>query len=200
MTPLELLAIPRDRTSSDAGIEVVLRNGMSHTPRQRDRRVGFGELLGALARALDRRNDISLMRGAFEDMVRRMVPVRTVQLREVGSRWMNRSESAGAEAITIDVPGSDPSSQGLLEATFDPASGMSEWDFQMLGMAAHAGALVLEIERSRLQLARAGLLVVNRLPRRDGAAPLIGSTPAMHQLRASIERVAATDFTVLLEG
>ena len=37
-------------------------------------------------------------------------------------------------------------------------------------------------------------------PRRDGAAPLIGSTPAMASLRDRIERVASTDFTVLLEG
>src|SRR6202045_4072494 len=36
--------------------------------------------------------------------------------------------------------------------------------------------------------------------RRDGAAPLIGSTQAMHALRAKIERVAGTDFTLLLEG
>ena len=35
---------------------------------------------------------------------------------------------------------------------------------------------------------------------RDGAAPLIGSTPAMRVLRNKIERVAATDFTVLIEG
>lgn len=34
----------------------------------------------------------------------------------------------------------------------------------------------------------------------DMAAPLIGSTTAMRQLRATIERVAYTDFTVLLEG
>jgi transcriptional regulator with PAS, ATPase and Fis domain len=34
----------------------------------------------------------------------------------------------------------------------------------------------------------------------DMAAPLIGSTDAMRQLRATIERVAVTDFTVLLEG
>src|SRR6185437_10271848 len=34
----------------------------------------------------------------------------------------------------------------------------------------------------------------------DGAAPLIGSTPAMEQLRSTVERVAGTDFTVLLEG
>ncbi|MGE5198678.1 MAG: sigma-54 interaction domain-containing protein [Rhodospirillaceae bacterium] len=35
---------------------------------------------------------------------------------------------------------------------------------------------------------------------RDGAAPLIGSSPAMCRLRERIERVAATDFTVLIEG
>jgi transcriptional regulator with PAS, ATPase and Fis domain len=35
---------------------------------------------------------------------------------------------------------------------------------------------------------------------RDGAAPLIGSTPAIATLRSTIERVAGTDFTVLLEG
>ena len=32
------------------------------------------------------------------------------------------------------------------------------------------------------------------------AAPLIGSTAAMLQLRDTIERVAGTDFTLLLEG
>src|SRR6202045_3750418 len=36
--------------------------------------------------------------------------------------------------------------------------------------------------------------------RRDGAAPLIGSAPPMLALRSTIERVAGTDFTVLLEG
>jgi transcriptional regulator with PAS, ATPase and Fis domain len=34
----------------------------------------------------------------------------------------------------------------------------------------------------------------------DMAAPLIGSTAAMRQLRTTIERVACTDFTILLEG
>lgn len=34
----------------------------------------------------------------------------------------------------------------------------------------------------------------------DSAAPLIGSSVAMRALRARIERVAATDFTVLIEG
>jgi transcriptional regulator with PAS, ATPase and Fis domain len=169
------------------------------TTRQRERRQAFADLLAGLTRAMDRRNDVSLMRGAFEDLMRRAVPVRTIQLREAGSRWIGRPEMCGAESFAVEVPGADPVNAGVLEATFDPSSGLGEWDFQVLGMAAHVGALVLEIERSRLQLARAGLWAPTRV-RRDGAAPLIGSTPIMAALRGSIERVSNTDFAVLLEG
>src|SRR6266545_3613638 len=69
------------------------------TARQRERRHAFADLLAGLTRALDRRNDISLMRGAFEEMMRRVVPVRTIQLREAGSRWVYRPEEAGAESF-----------------------------------------------------------------------------------------------------
>src|SRR5207248_2236774 len=174
----------------------------THSPRRRDRRQAFGDLLGALARSIDRRHDISLIRGTFEEMLRRMVPVRAVQLREAGSRWLALTVGAtgrGAESVALEVPGIEPGLHGQLEAIFDPACGLGEWDFQVLGVAAHLGALVLEIERSRLQLSRSGLYPAVR-PRRDGAAPLIGSTPVMQALRATIERVAATDFTILLEG
>src|SRR5213078_421316 len=77
---------PLDGTAFGCG------NGMPiHVQRQRDRRHAFGDLLTALTRSLDRRLDISLMRGAFEETLRHMVPVRTVQLRDAGSRWANRS-------------------------------------------------------------------------------------------------------------
>jgi DNA-binding NtrC family response regulator len=66
-------------------------------------------------------------------------------------------------------------------------------------MAAHVGALVMEIERTRTQMLRAGVIPGSRV-RRDAAAPLIGSTSAMELLRNTIERVANTDFTVLLVG
>jgi len=58
---------------------------------------------------------------------------------------------------------------------------------------------VLEIERSRLHLARAGLWIGSR-PAVEDQRPIVGATPVMRQLRETIERVAATDFTVLLEG
>src|SRR4029077_20538498 len=66
------------------------------------------------------------------------------------------------------------------------------------GMAAHVGALVLEIERTRARLARFAMPPPHL--RRGGTAPLIGSSPAMQVLRSNVERVAGTDFTVLLEG
>jgi DNA-binding NtrC family response regulator len=69
----------------------------------------------------------------------------------------------------------------------------------MLTLASHVASFVLEIERARLQLARAGIGPAVKA-RRDAAAPLIGSTPAIQALRSRIERVARTDFTVLLEG
>ena len=54
-------------------------------------------------------------------------------------------------------------------------------------------ALILEIERAQ------GRSLASR-NRADGAAPLIGSSFAIRAVRDRIERVAATDFTVLIEG
>jgi transcriptional regulator with PAS, ATPase and Fis domain len=157
-----------------------------------------GELLAALTRALGDRQDPSLLRGLFEETIRRALPIRTIRLRDRNSRWTSRPDhGAGIESIAMEVPGH--TAGGVIEATFDPDCRLGEWDFQVLGLAAHVAALVLEIERGRIQLARAGLGPAVK-PRRDGAAPLIGSTPAIQALRARIERVARTDFTVLLEG
>jgi transcriptional regulator with PAS, ATPase and Fis domain len=59
--------------------------------------------------------------------------------------------------------------------------------------------VALEVERLRLLPPRSATAPPPRL-RRDGAAPLIGRTDAVHDLRTRIERVAGTDFTVLIEG
>jgi transcriptional regulator with PAS, ATPase and Fis domain len=172
----------------------------SFAPRQRDRRRALGDLFAAITRALDRRGDILLMRGAFEEVLRRIVPVRSVHLRGAGNRWTAAGEAAaGAETIALEVPGSENATPHVLEATFDPGCRLGDWDFQLLGLAAHIGALILEIERGRTQLARAGLQAHSR-PRGDESPTLIGSAPAMVALRTTIARVAVTDFTVLLDG
>jgi two-component system, NtrC family, response regulator HydG len=186
--------------SSSVGMSENSTGSALRTPRQRDRRQAFADLFGTLLRAMDRRQDVSLMRGAFEETVRRMVPVRSVQLRDAGSKWSARAEeNPGTESIALEVPGSDASASGVLHATFDPASALGEWDFQQLGICAQVGAMVLEIERLRLEAIRAGLGPAARSTR-DAVAPLIGTTPVMQALRESIERLAATDFTILIEG
>ena len=55
--------------------------------------------------------------------------------------------------------------------------------------------------RAKLEIERA----LGRPPqfariRRDGAAPLIGYSRAIRHVRERIERVAVTDFTILIEG
>jgi DNA-binding NtrC family response regulator len=176
------------------------RTEAAWVPRQRERRQGLASFVSTLSRGIGRRSDVSLLRGALEDMLRRVVPVRSVQLRDVGSRWAGTRETGGGlESISLEIGGPDGSTAAVLEATLEAGGRLGDWDLQILNTAAQLAAFVLEIERSRIQLARAGLLESGK-PRRDGAAPLIGSTPAMHGLRSAIERVAGTDFTVLLEG
>jgi DNA-binding NtrC family response regulator len=190
-----------DAVTASEAFETFARSALArYTPRQRDRRGTIAALLAALTRSLDRQLDTSLLRGEFEDALRRTLPVRSIALRDTASRWAGRGdEPAAVESIAFEVPVAEPISPGVLEATFDPECCLGEWDVQTLEIAAHVGSLVLEIERLRLQLARAGLLQPLRL-RPDAAAPLIGSTPRMEELRRTVERVAATDFTVLLEG
>src|ERR1051326_2544915 len=60
---------------------------IAHPPRQRDRRCAIADLVATLSRAIDRRHDISTLRGVFEEAMRRIVPVRSIQLREGSSPW-----------------------------------------------------------------------------------------------------------------
>ena len=177
-------------TAASADMEV-----LQFSPRQRDRRLGIGDVLMALTRAMADRTDTSGMRDTFEQVLARVVPVRSVTIRDAG-KW-GRADSI--ESVSLEIPGMPPSAPALLEACFDPGARLGEWDFQVLTLAAHVGAMVLEVERARMALARAGFGPPTKV-KRDGAAPLIGSSPVMQALRARIERVAATDFTVLLEG
>jgi DNA-binding NtrC family response regulator len=160
--------------------------------RVRDRRAGFAECLALLAASLDR--EPPALRIALERALRRLVPVRQVDIRESAAgtaRFAPRAES-----ICLEVPTPQAARPALLEAVFDPACGLDEWDFQLLDTARHLAALVLEIDRLR---ARPGAAPPMRLLH-DGSPALVGSSPAMRALRERIARVAATDFTVLIEG
>jgi transcriptional regulator with PAS, ATPase and Fis domain len=129
----------------------------------------------------------------FEREVQRLLRMRAVRLREIPTRYQVRlvTPTRTAESLVLGVPSSDSRVQVILEATCDPNRDLDERDYQILSSVAQLAALVLEASRGRN--------VVRARPA-DGAAPLIGSTPAMQDLRSRIERVALTDFTVLIEG
>jgi len=129
----------------------------------------------------------------FEREVQRLLRMRAVRLREIPTRYQVRlvTPTRTAESLVLGVPSADSRVQVVLEATCDPNRDLDERDYQILSSVAQLAGLVLEASRGRN--------VVRARPT-DGAAPLIGSTPAMQDLRSRIERVALTDFTVLIEG
>jgi transcriptional regulator with PAS, ATPase and Fis domain len=129
----------------------------------------------------------------FEREVQRLLRLRAVRLREIPTRYQVRlvTPTRTAESLVLGVPSSDSRVQVVLEATCDPNRDLDERDYQILSSIALLASLVLEASRGRN--------VVRARPA-DGAAPLIGSTLAMQDLRSRIERVALTDFTVLIEG
>ena len=157
--------------------------------RQRDRRTAVFEFLGSLAGALQPDAEPGDLRARFEAELQRLIPVRSVALR-IGPLDTMPSKAA-AERITLDVPGTIARG-AVLDAIVDTDRGFDAWDLQLLQAARHVGALVVEIERWRQAQP------VRRA--RGGSLPLIGSGAAITALRERIARIAATDFTVLIEG
>ena len=126
--------------------------------------------------------------------------MRSVHLREVGSRWGSRGRRGVAgigrprSARQRSFVGGHARSD--VRSRLPPGRlGLSDAGHRRESRGAGARS-----SNGRVCSWRApGLLNPSRM-RRDGAAPLIGSTEVMQGLRSAIERVAATDFTVLLEG
>src|SRR5262245_43697553 len=113
-------AMPEERSQMPA---TELRVTHAFAVRQRDRRLGLSDVLAALSRGLDGRLEASRLSDVFEDSLRRALPVRSIQLRDGSNRWSARVDGAlGPEAIALDVPATDGSSAGVLEATFDPGN------------------------------------------------------------------------------
>jgi DNA-binding NtrC family response regulator len=151
------------------------------------------QVLAVLGRALSRSAGEPDLAAVFEQELQRLLSMRAVRLREIPARYQVRlvTPTRTADSVVLEVPTANPRRQAVLEASCDPDRPLDEWAYQMLASAAQIAGLVLEAARAR---ALAPALLT------DGAAPLIGSTPLMQQLRSRIERVAQTDFPVLVEG
>jgi DNA-binding NtrC family response regulator len=156
-------------------------------------RLEVQQLVAALGGALVRNATERDLAAVFERELQRLLAVRAIRLREIPSRYQVRlvTPTRTADSIVLGVPTADPRTQAVLEASCDPERPLDDGGYQSLVAAAQLAGLVLEAARAR------GALTTSS---RDGAAPLVGSTSVMQQLRARVERVARTDFTVLVEG
>jgi DNA-binding NtrC family response regulator len=199
-----LVVLPAQPREETALMPTVPSHSADHAPsskRTRDRRRSLGDLVAAVARTVTiaSRAEPGQLRTTFEETLKQIVPVHAAILRDGSARWPATRPHGNVDAVAFEVAGAAPAQRGFLEAVFDRTGRLGDWDFQLLGQAAQLGTLVLELERTRSGAGARAALPAGR-ERRDGAAPLIGSTPLMSSLRARIERVAQTDFTVLLEG
>ncbi len=128
------------------------------------------------------------VRKHFEEALRERLGAVSVEFCEDGEPF-ERTHS-----LSCELPASAPGERPCLVASFDMKRPVDDRARQTLAAAVHVAGLLLEIERAsgRWPLARSG--------QPDGAAPLIGSSLPIRAVRDRIERVAGTDFTVLVEG
>ena len=156
-------------------------------------RLDVQALIAALGSAVGRSAADGDLPGVFERELQRLLSLRTIRLREIPARYQARlvTPTRTADSVVLGVPTADPRMQAVLEASCDPERPLDDHGYQSLVAAAQLGGLVLEAARGRGAAGPAPP---------DGAAPLVGSTPVMQQLRARVERVAITDFTALVEG
>jgi transcriptional regulator with PAS, ATPase and Fis domain len=162
--------------------------------RRGDRRADLRHVLNALSAELNAREGARTLQSVFEQELSRVLPARSIRLREVPTRFQARlvTPTRTADSVVLDVPTADSSRQIVLEATLEPGRTLDEWNTDLLIAAAHLGALVMEADlRKPPAPSRESF---------DSAGALIGSSPLMQQLRERVERVATTDFTVLIEG
>lgn len=130
----------------------------------------------------------------FEQVVTQVLSLTRVRVREIPTRGQARlvTPVRTTESLVLDVPCRDPQVQIVLEIGFEAPSPPDARVVQALTALTPVAALLLDY-------GRAGPVRPFE-SRRAEAAPLIGSSVAMQKLRDGIERVATTDFTVLIQG
>ena len=165
-------------------------------------------ILPALRRGADRRRGISALttavttglaltepraaRERLEEELRGALQARSVRLRDDSAQAV----APPPDAVCFDVPASPGDGQARLEVIFDKPRPLDDWTCQLIEAATQLSSLVLELERA-IGRGKFGSSLNRSI---DGAAPLIGASEAIRRVRERIERVAATDFTVLIEG
>ncbi len=167
--------------------------------RAHDRRTALARLIAALVQHVQSGRESPTLRVRFEAGVCEALRVRSVRIREEPPPYLAAvpQPGDGSRRKCVDVPTRGGAPRVVLEALVDSEIAFDPWDNQLFLVAAQLASLVLELEHRRDDIPR--LVGVVRRP--DSLVPpLVGTSPAMMTLRQNIERVAATDFTVLIQG
>jgi hypothetical protein len=98
----------------------------------------LGDVLNRIMSKLDRCSGEAALRGSFERELRRILPVRDIQIRATPV-----IPERGAESIYFTVP-HGTGERPILQAIFDPEYIPSAMDFRLLKAAASLAAVVLE--------------------------------------------------------
>jgi transcriptional regulator with PAS, ATPase and Fis domain len=163
--------------------------------RRADRRSGVHDVIRSVAQDWLITHGRADLQTALLERLKSLVKPGNVQFNELASQPAIRPGHPikTKDYVAYAVPVSDPARRIVLEASLPQDRGVDEWTCQLLETAASLATLLFDTERlAKLQHRPSGY--------RDGSAPLIGSSPVMHAVRERIERVATTDFTVLIEG
>ncbi len=136
---------------------------------------------------------------AIERALKRQLPAQWVRIRAVLGGVSRQAAGLDADSgiVRVPVPSRGDGLAWLFEVGLFPGQVLSDEQRRAIQRATGVWELATELDRKGGTLPRM-LHAQGRV--RDGAAPLIGSSPAMCSLRERIERVAATDFTALIEG
>jgi len=152
-------------------------------------------LVRQLAAELAATPGIADLGSALASRLRALAHVRHVQITEVPIQSPLR---AGHPVMTHDYAAfAVPTRSGrqlVMEVSFLPGSVPDDWTCQLLETAASLAAIAFEVERGAPNTS------ATLSPHRGDVGPLIGASEVMQALRERLERVASTDFTILIEG
>src|SRR5262245_37202400 len=154
-----------------------------------ERRRGAAALMAAVGAGITLGSEPRAARERLEEELRSTLRARSVILRDEPAPLL------APNTLCFDVPFGHGDRRARLEILLETPRPLDEWSCQVIDAATHLAAMILELERATGRLPTGG---ARRQP--DGAAPLIGSSEAIRRVRERIERVALTDFSVLIEG
>jgi DNA-binding NtrC family response regulator len=166
-----------------------------------ERRRAFSEFLASVLAQSAAVTGRAALEAAFVVAVRRLVPAAHAVRIVPGAP---ASASRGKQVLQFSVPLPN-GTEGCLEIDVGVRGAIDEWDRHLLRDAARVCGLVLSPRGQSAQgsvrpaASAASAPAVPTAPP-DPAAPVIDASSCMRALRQSVERMAATDFTVLVEG